>query len=400
VNAETLEKYFDLLWPICRSITGKGFVDSLDILSELIPLEKHYWKSGEKVNDWIVPKEWNIKGASIWREHGGKTVIDFKNNNLHIVGYSEPRAGLLPWKLLREHVYTIPELPDAIPYITSFYKRSWGFCMPHNQYLELEKDPEARYFFNIDSTLQNGQLVAGDLVVPGEVEDEIFLTSYLCHPSLANNELSGPLVLAGVYDRLKDLKLKHTLRFYVGPENIGAVAYLSRFGETLKRNVVAGLVVNCVGLGPEYTYKKSRCLSSLNFAAKNVLEHKPYRKVHSVFSEKPHRFGLEIMDYFPDGSDERQFCSPGYNLPIGVFMRRGYWAYKEYHTSLDNKELISFDTIMESIDTVVDIVLTIDKNAYYKSTVQYGTPMFAKCPEDIYDSTMKLNNFYKGEGYR
>jgi aminopeptidase-like protein len=185
-------------------------------------------------------------------------------------------------------------------------------------------------------------LVAGDLIIPGEIEDEIFLTTYLCHPSLAVNELSGPLVLAGVYNRLKDLKLKHTLRFYVGPENIGAVAYLSRFGEELKRNVVAGLVITCVGLGPEYTYKKSRTASITDIAALNVL--KPKIPI--------------VKEFFPDGSCERQWCSPGYNLPVGVFMRRGYWAYKEYHTSLDNKELISFDTIMESIDTIVDIVLT------------------------------------------
>lgn len=396
LDKQTLENYFDRLWPLPRSITGKGFRDSLDILSELIPLQQHTWNSGEDVHDWVVPLEWNVNGASIWSESDGKTIVDFKDNNLHLVGYSEPRAGLLPWKLLREHVHTLPEMYEAIPYITSYFKRSWGFCMTHWQYLELEKEPEARYYFNIDTTLQPGKLVVGDLIKSGETTKEILLSTYLCHPMMANNELTGPLVLAGVYQKLLDVKLHHTLRFYVGPENIGAVAYLSRFGKDLKQNLVAGLVLTCLGLGPQVTYKKSRRpFTWTNLAAKNVLD--AFRKRKGLIEK-----AVTLKEFFPDGCDERQLCSPGYDLPVGVLMRRGYWDYKEYHTSLDNKELISFDTIMESIDIVTDIVLTIDKSKIYRSTVQYGTPMFSKTEQgnDLYAPTMKLNNFYRGEGHR
>ena len=386
LGKKTLETYFDRLWPVHRSITGAGFEESLGILSELIPLKKHYWKSGERVHDWVIPDEWNLTSGVIYNTETGEDILSTEDSWLHVVGYSVATRGMLPWHQLREHVHTLPELPDAVPYITHYYgPPQWGYCMSHRQYLEMDKSPDTKYCYEIQATLAPGYLIAGSLLIPGALSgDEIMLSTYLCHPT-ANDGLSGALVLAGVYQKLKDMNLKHTLRFYVGPENIGAAAYLARFG---LHGVVAGLVLTCLGYGTPFTYKRSRRGDSLiDRAATHVLSKYAF---------------VDYKDFFPDGSDERQFCSPGYNLPIGVLMRHGYWGYKEYHTSLDNKNLINFDTILESIDTVVDIVLAVDEGSRkYTSTVQYGTPMFSRRGDDkLYESTMRLNSFYRGEGHR
>lgn len=387
---ELMESYFDRLWPLCRSITGAGYLESLDILRELVPLEWMYFKSGEEVHDWVIPKVWQIRGGYIITPHGDK-ICDFEENNLHVIGYSTGVTGIVTWKELKEHIHTLIESYDAIPYVTSYYKERWGFCMTHRMYRELctkyDDVDGIEFQVFIDADLKPGELIVADTIIPGKTSDEILLSTYLCHPSMANNELCGPLVWAMAYKRLKSMpEFNHTLRFYIGPENIGAVAYLSKFGACLKKYLDAGYIINCVGLGPEYTYKESRQDDSLaDRAAWNVLRPKNHNRI----------------EFFPDGSDERQFCSPGYNLPIGVFMRKGYWEYPEYHTSLDNKGLISFETMEESVNTIVDMVLTADRGTeIYKCSVRMGSPMFAKCKEDIYGSTMNLNNFYKGENHR
>ncbi len=366
------------------------------------------FETGTEVLDWVIPKEWNIRSGWIYGPAPeSKKIVDFKDNNLHVIGYSAPANGMLNWKNLRNHVYTCPERPNDIPYITSYYKKRWGFAMSHNQYLELEKDPDAMYTFNIESDLSPGILRVGWNLLKGRGYNplgnrpKIFLTSYLCHPSMAINELSGPLVLAGIYMKLKELgKLNSDVLFYIGPENIGAVAFLQRIWNL---KVKAGYVVNCVGhkipksggrfqsssaFNPRYVYKHSRQHNSLaDRAALHVLRSRC--RGYDEF--------IENIPFFPDGSDERQWCSPGYNFPMGLIMRRMYGKYPEYHTSADNKDLMCFESMVEMVDTYVEVIQTIDADRTYVSTVQEGTPFFSKDPDrDIYGSTMKLNSFHNG----
>jgi len=390
----TMQEYFDELWPLNRSITGEDYRKSLATLSELVPVNYIDIPSGTNCHNWIIPDEWNCRNGWITtpdEEH----ICPFSVNNLHVVGYSTPVNMEISWQDLQEHIHTVPELPNAIPYITSYYKKTWGFCMPHNQLLAMQKYYSAGDLFHayIDSDLGPGSIRLGEAILKGKSSREILLSTYLCHPSMANNELSGPLVWAMVYKELLKYNLQHTIRFYIGPENIGAVAYLAHnsnqywegkeltIGAILLNRLDAGLVINCVGLGPEYTYKRSRQGDTLiDLAAWNVLG--------------PWKDSIDdgFLDFFPDGSDERQYCSPGYNLPVGVFMRKPYWGYPEYHTSADNK--LDWDVMEESVQTVVDIVLTADRgNEVWLGTVQMGTPQFSQCKEDIYESTMELNSF-------
>jgi aminopeptidase-like protein len=391
-----MQKYFDRLFLLNRSITGKDYRKSLEIISELVPLDYIDVPSGTLCHNWIVPYEWNCAGAWIITPTG-KKICDFSKNNLHVVGYSEPVDEMVTWRLLKKHIHTLPELPDAVPYITSYYKRTWGFCMSHRLFLLLDQQyrDDSLFYVRINAEHKPGFIRMGEALIPGRTEREIMLSTYMCHPSMANNELSGPLVWAMVYQELLEYDLEHTIRFYVGPENIGAVAYLTSYdknsmsihtrGTHLIDKLDAGYVINCVGLGPEYTYKESRRGNTLaDRAALNVISNT------GVFGTNQYNY----MKFFPDGSDERQYCSPGYDLPFGVFMRRPYWGYPEYHTSLDYK--LDWDTMEESVDTLVDIVLTADRgNEVWTATVQMGTPQFSQCSEDIYASTMKLNSFMR-----
>jgi aminopeptidase-like protein len=374
---EELEKYFDRLFPICRSITGSGFQESLDILREIIPLEKIDFSSGTDCYDWTIPDEWNVRDAYIITPAGEKIAM-FKENNLHVVGYSSPVDKKISLAELKEHLHTLEDLPDAIPYVTSYYKRRWGFCIPFNIYKSLS---EGIYKVHIDSDLKPGKLTVGNLTIPGETEQEILLNSFLCHPSMAVNELSGPLLLAFLYQKLKAQgPFKHTIRFVLCAENIGTIAFLSLFGDYLIKHLDAGLVINCVGHGDLYTYKYSRQGNSLvDRASMNVLKHQ----------KKP----VDEVRYYAGGSDERQYCSPGFNLPVGLIMRTMYGKYREYHTSLDNKALISFKAIRETIDLYFDVIKTIDENRKYIARVQKGTPQFSKSPISLYPSTMNAN-FY------
>ena len=374
---EELERYFDRLFPICRSITGQGFQESLDILAEIIPLEKINFPSGMSCHDWTIPDEWTIRDAYIMTPAGEK-IARFRDNNLHVVGYSTPVNKELSLDELKNHLHTIEDLPDAIPYVTSYYKKNWGFCIPHTLYQSLE---EGAYRVFVDSELKPGNLTVGMLTIPGETEKEILLNAFLCHPSMAINELSGPLLLAFLYRKIAAYKkLKHTIRFVFCAENIGTIAFLSRFGDHLLKHLTAGLVINCVGHGEFYTYKYSRIGNTIiDRAATNVLKHQ----------SKP----VDEVDFYAGGSDERQYCSPGFNFPVGLIMRTMYGQYKEYHTSLDNKDLISFKVIRETIDLYFDVIRTIDENGTYMSTIQNGSPQFSKSPIPVYPSVMKSNFF-------
>ncbi len=360
---QELEKYFDRLWPICRSITGNGLRESLKILSEIIPLQIHEVPTGTHVFDWEIPKEWNIKDAYIITPEGNK-ICEFKENNLHLVSYSIPIDSEFSFEELEKHLFSIPELPEAIPYLTSYYKETWGFCIAHN---EKEKLPKTgKYRVKIDSSLSNGSLTYGECLLKGETDKEILLSTYVCHPSMANNELSGPLVTALLYKKLEKLaRRKYTYRFLFAPETIGVIAFLSKEGTRLKEKLAAGYVVTCVGDDGNYTYKRSKNASR---DVDTVVEH--YLK----YSNKLH----SVIDFSIGGSDERQYCSPGFNLPVGSLMRTMYQRFKEYHTSLDNKSFISFPAMVETVNSYYDIIRLHELNYNYFSKVQYGEPQLGK----------------------
>lgn len=360
-TASEIEKYFDRLWPILRSITGQGVRETHSILRELIPLDTIEIPSGTQVYDWIVPSEWVVRDAYVLTPSGEK-ILDVKVNNLHLVNYSARFIGTVTKSELDEHLYSLPDMPDAVPYVTSYYAPRWGFCISDRQRKLL---PEGDYNVVIDTEHINGSMTLSEAVLPGENSQEVLISTYTCHPSLANNELSGPLVAAFLFRRLAALPRRRlTYRFVFLPETIGAIAYLHHRGEHLKRHLVAGYVVTCAGDRGPFTYKKSRAGNTqADKAALHVLRrHKD----------------VNVNEFFPAGSDERQYCSPGFNLPVGSVMRSRYGTYREYHTSLDNKQFISFDAIQETISMYVDICLALEVNRKYVTSVMHGEPQLGK----------------------
>lgn len=362
-NPELIEQYFDKLWPICRSLTGDGLRDSFKIVQELIPLNLTEVPTGTTVYDWNIPKEWNIKDAYIVTPSGEK-ICELSKNNLNVVNYSVPVKKSFTFDQLKPHLHTLPELPEAIPYLTSYYKEAWGFCMSHNQFLKLPRS--GKYEVIINSRLESGSLTYGDLLLPGQTSEEIIFTSYLCHPSMANNELSGPLVLAFLYQTIIAIpNRKYTYRFILAPETIGHIAYLSKHGNELKEKVIAGYVITCTGIDAPFTYKRSKQQDHLV----NIL---------TEYELKQSGQSHSITDFSIGGSDERQYCSPGFNLPIGSLMRTPYQQYKEYHTSLDNKDLISFSALNDSVKMYAHLVKAFELNKYYTNTNPFCEPQLGK----------------------
>ncbi|MEO6903352.1 MAG: DUF4910 domain-containing protein [Bacteroidia bacterium] len=388
-----IEDYFDKLWPICRSITGNGLRKSFNILSEIIPLKLTEVSTGTKVFDWEIPNEWNIKEAYIITPAGDK-IADFSINNLHIVNYSLPINKEIGYDELIQHLYTLPRLPEAIPYVTSYYKEKWGFCISQNEFDKLPKEGVYKVF--IDAELKPGSLTYGEYILKGSTTDEILLSTYLCHPSMANNELSGPLTLAFLYKLIKQIpNRKYTYRFVVVPETIGTIAFLYNNKNKLIENVKAGYVITCCGTNKPFVFKKSRQGNSIaDAAALNVLKHS--NKKYSV------------INFDPLGSDERQYCSPGFNLPVGSLMRSKYHEYDEYHSSFDNKKLISFDALNETINMYYSFIKALEINDYYKNTIQFCEPNMGKrelyedlsgaitMPEKL-STRMRLINYMDGE---
>lgn len=311
------------LWPINRSLTGEGVRQTLVHLREhLRDLKVVSVPSGTKVFDWTVPKEWRVKEAFIITPSGEK-ICDFKKNNLHLLGYSTPFEGEVEFNDLKEHLYTLPEQPDAIPYLTSYYEERWGFCLSHRQFENLKK---GKYHVKIDAQLFDGVLNYGELLLEGKVSREVFISTYICHPSMANNELSGPSVVTYLAKWLTELKQReYTYRIIFIPETIGSITYLSRHYKHLKQNVFAGFNVTCVGDNRTYSYVPSRRGDTLSdHVARHVLK-----------NFDPHYKAYTWLDR---GSDERQYCAPGIDLPIASIMRSKYMEYPEYHTSLDDLE--------------------------------------------------------------
>jgi aminopeptidase-like protein len=382
----SLETYFDRLWPICRSITGNGLRESLRILQELLPLEIHEVPTGTQVFDWQVPEEWAIREA--WIETpDGQRICDFKSNNLHVLNYSTAVDDLVDYDTLKSHVRTLPDLPDAIPYVTSYYARKWGFCMSHNEWQSLPR--EGLYHVKIDASLEPGSMSYGEAFLPGTSEEEVLFSTYLCHPSMANNELSGPLALAHLYQEISKIpQRKFGYRFVVVPETIGAIAFLSARGAHLKEKLAAGYVLTCCGDSGPLTYKRSKRKTTLaDRVAEHVLKHQ--------------REDYSVVNFAVGGSDERQYCSPGFNLPVGSLMRTSYQAYPEYHTSLDNKDFIDFNALERTVARYTDIARLLELNEKYENAVQFCEPQLGKRglypdsvnPDDARDELHKLLHF-------
>jgi aminopeptidase-like protein len=358
-----IEHYFDLLWPINRSLTGNGNRETLRILSELVDLQVTEIPSGTECFDWKIPPEWNVKEAWI-KDSKGHKIIDFSDNNLHLVGYSIPVNKKMSLSELKPNIFTLPEQPDLIPYLTSYYKERWGFCMSHNQFIGLQ-DEEYEVF--IDSSLDyNGAMTVGDAVLKGNSDREILFSTYICHPSMASDELSGPLVSAFIYRELRTRTNRfYTYRFVFIPGTIGSIYYLTKHGEHLKQKLDAGYVITCIGDSGNFTYKRSRRGNSL-----------ADRGAEIVLKQTEERYILE--DFSPDGTDERQYCSPGFNLPVGSLMRTKYGKYPEYHTSGDNKDYISFESMEKSILKYLEIIDVLENNFNYKNTMPYCEPQLGK----------------------
>lgn len=368
-----MKQYFDRLWPICRSITGDGLRESLKIVSELVPMNIHELKSGTQVFDWVVPDEWNIEDA--WLETpDGKRVCEFSKNNLHVMSYSIPVDKELSWEELEPHLHSIKSMPTAIPYLTSYYKDSWGFCISEEEKQTLPK--EGKYRAVIKSRKEPGVLNYGEAVLLGKTDEEILFSTYLCHPSMAINELSGPLVTAFLYREIAKLpNRKYTYRFVFAPETIGIIAYLDRVGEQLKKLLKAGYVVTCVGHDGKFTYKRSKQKMSIaDRVAEHVLAYADVEK--------------EIMNFSIGGSDERQYCSPGFNLPVGSLMRTMYKEYPEYHTSLDNEDIMSYKGLEDTVNMYLKIVRTLELNEKYLNKIAHCEPQLGK--RGLYPSTNEL----------
>ena len=318
---EQIHHFAKRLWPLNRSLTGKGVRQTLRLVQEHLPeLEIQSIPSGTQVFDWVIPKEWHVNEAYILTPNR-KRLCDFDANNLHLMGYSVPFHGKMPLEELQKYLYSLPEQPDAIPYITSYYKERWGFCISHQERLQLI---EGEYEIVVDTELFDGVLNYGELVIDGDREDEIFLSTYVCHPSMANNELSGPSVVTYLAKWISNLPNRnHTFRIVFVPETIGSIAYLSRNYSEMKKKIVAGFNVSCVGDDRAYSFLPSRHGNTISDAvAMHILKWTDSNYVRYQWIDR--------------GSDERQYCAPGIDLPIASIMRTKYGAYPEYHTSLDN----------------------------------------------------------------
>jgi aminopeptidase-like protein len=352
--------FVEELFPICRSITGDGIRETLRRIGERIPLELHEVSSGTPVFDWTVPKEWNIRDAYI-EDPGGRRVVDFRDHNLHVVGYSVPVDARMPLSELREHIHTLPDRPGVIPYRTSYYNESWGFCMAHEQFEHLA---DGEYVVRIDSSLETGSLTYGELVLAGDSEAEVLISCHCCHPSLANDNLSGIALATQLAQHLSGVQRKHTYRFLFVPGTIGAISWLA-LNERRVNNIQHGLVVTCVGDAGQPTYKRSRRSGAMiDRAAAHVLQH----------SGQPHR----IVDFSPYGYDERQYCSPGFDLAVGSLSRTPHGEYPEYHTSGDDLDFVRASCLADSLSLYLQVLDILENDGEFRNLSPKGEPQLGR----------------------
>ncbi|MDZ7956885.1 MAG: DUF4910 domain-containing protein [Aulosira sp. DedQUE10] len=358
--AQEIYKLITELYPICRSITGDGFRETLKILQQHIPLSVHEVPTGTEVFDWKVPKEWNIKDAYIKNSQGEK-IVDFANSNLHVVNYSIPVHQKLSLAELKTHLFTLPDYPDWVPYRTSYYKESWGFCLSHNQFLQL-KDEE--YEVCIDSSLEPGHLTYGEYFIPGESSDEVLISCHSCHPSLCNDNLSGIAIAIFLAKQLSQTVPNYSYRFVFIPGTIGSITWLA-VNEANVNRIKHGLVLTCLGDAGNFTYKKSRRGNTeideiVSYVLKNSTQ------------------DYKIIDFFPYGYDERQYCSPGFNLAVGCFMRSPHGSFPEYHTSADNLDFVKPKYLADSFSQCVSILHILDSNQVYVNQKPKCEPQLGK----------------------
>lgn len=360
--------YIDIqnLYPICRSLTGEGIKYTLEYIQKQIPLIIHNIDSNTEVFDWKVPKEWNIKNAYIKNSKGEK-IVDLSNHYLHILNYSIPIHEKMNLEKLKEHIYTLPEFPDWIPYKTSYYKENWGFCMKHNDFINLQDDI---YEVFIDSSLENGKLYYGDLLIKGKSKKEILISSYCCHPQQCNDSLSGTVLAMHLAKYLLQKNNYYTYRFIFIPETIGAIVYLYKNLDIMKKNIIGGYVITCVGDEGEFTYLKTRLENQ--FIDKITLY---------ILNEK--NINYKIRDYITCGSDERQYNYPGIDLNIGSLMKTQYGEFNEYHTSADNLELVTEKGIIDSYNMYIECIKLIENNHIYSNKF-LCEPFMSK--HNLYDS--------------
>lgn len=348
------------IFPICRSITGDGVRQTLREVAAHIDLDVHEVASGTPVLDWTIPREWNIREAWIKDERGEK-IVDFKKSNLHVMSYSVPVHRRISLAELKKHIYTLPDQPDLIPYRTSYYAENWAFCMPHRQFEALSDET---YEVCIDSSLEDGHLTYGEYLHRGETEDEFLLSAHVCHPSLANDNCSGIALLTHLAKRLSGLRTRYSYRFLFAPGTIGAITWLAR-NEARVDRIKHGLVVSMLGDRGGPTFKKSRRGNTeIDRAMIHSLDHSGLSPV--------------IEDFSPYGYDERQYGSPGFNLPVAMFSRSKFGAIPEYHTSADNLDFIRADALAESYRLINETIGAIEGNGTFINTHPKGEPQLGK----------------------
>jgi aminopeptidase-like protein len=349
------------LYPLCRSITGDGVRDTLKIVGEHLDLLWHEVPTGAQVLDWTVPQEWNIRDAYIARD--GRRVVDFQELNLHVVGYSVPVHRTMPLSELRSHLHTLPNQPDLVPYRTSYYAPTWGFCLAQST---VDALPDGDYEVCIDSTLADGSLTYAEHVVRGQVEDEVIISCHVCHPSLANDNMAGVAVAVELAKSLRNPY--YTYRFIFAPGTIGAITWLARNRDRVER-VKHGIVLACAGDRGALTYKQSRRGDA---EIDRVLAH--------VLRDRPH----DVREFSPYGYDERQYCSPGFNLGVGSLTRTPYAGYPEYHTSGDNPDFVSPESLVDTLEACQEAAAILDRNRTYVNLSPYGEPQLGK--RGLYES--------------
>ncbi len=355
-----MHRLISALYPICRSITGNGLRHSLHLLQTYVPVKLHEIPSGTDVFDWTVPKEWNIRDAYI-KDSQENRVVDFGRSNLHVVNYSIPVKARLSLSELKEHLFTLPDHPGWIPYRTSYYKETWGFCLSHTQLQQLQ---EGTYEVCIDSTLENGHMTYGDVFVAGKRADEILISCHICHPSLCNDNLSGVAVAAFLARTLQEMDLNYSYRFLFIPGTIGSIAWLCLNEEQVSR-VKHGLVLAGVGDAGNLTYKRSRRgTAEIDRAVAHVLKHSGCT--------------FDIVDFSPYGYDERQYCSPGFDLPVGCLMRTPFGRYAEYHTSADNEDFVLPTSLADSFAKCLSVIFTLENNLTYRNQNPKCEPRLGK----------------------